>query len=422
MRIAMVSEHASPLAALGGVDAGGQNVHVAALSISMATLGHDVTVYTRRDDPGLDEEVPIGPGVRVVHVPAGPPEAIAKDDLLPYMPEFGLWMAESFAAKHPSDRPELLHAHFWMSGLAALQAAEPTGTPVVQTFHALGSVKRRHQKQRDTSPSGRIEAEAMLARSVAQVVATCSDEVAELHRLGVRPGQVQVVPCGVDVSLFRPQGVMHTAPPYRLLVVGRLVERKGVDTVIRALTALPDAELVIAGGAAEGRDADGAFDGSDDADVAARLTDPEARRLLALADELGVRGRVRLLGSVPHEQLPRLMCSADVVVATPWYEPFGIVPIEAAACGRPLVGSAVGGLLDTVQDGVTGVLVPPRDPDALAAALRALLDDPHRRIAMGQAARRRAVARYSWRSVARATESVYAALTRAQIPSEVTAV
>jgi glycosyltransferase involved in cell wall biosynthesis len=394
MKIAMVSEHASPLAVLGGVDAGGQNVHVAALAGALAELGHDVTVYTRRDDAALPERVPMGPGVEVVHVPAGPPTAVPKDDLLPWMADFGRWLAADWL-RH--GQPDVVQAHFWMSGLAALQAASDTGVPVAQTFHALGSVKRRHQREKDTSPTGRVAAEATIGRRVDVVVATCTDEVSELVRLGVPDKHVRVVPCGVDVEHFRPvrsAGAFPRRRPHRLLSLGRLVERKGVDTVIRAMVDLPDAELVIAGGP----------------DVDHLDGDAEACRLLALARELGVEDRVQLLGCVGHDDVPALVCSADAVVATPWYEPFGIVPLEAAACGVPLVGSAVGGLLDSVDDGVTGLLVPPRDPAAVVAAVRGLLDSPARRRALGTAARRRAVTHYSWPMVAAQTEEVYRTL------------
>jgi len=398
MRIAMVSEHASPLAAIGGVDAGGQNVHVAALSLGLAARGHDVVVYTRRDSERQSERVQFGPGVQVVHLDAGPPVPIPKDELLQHMPEFGWRLAEDWDV---TGTPDVAHAHFWMSGLATLQAARETGTPVVQTFHALGTVKRRFQQDRDSSPAERIRAEERIGDDVDLVIATCSDEVLELRRMGVPVTKITVVPCGVDTSLFAPRpagtdrhGTAAAGRPFRLLSAGRLVERKGVDTAVQALVALPGVELVVAGGPK--------------IDELGR--DPEAGRLLGLADSLGVADRVRLLGSVPHERLPELMAAADAVVCAPWYEPFGIVPIEAAACGRPLIGSSVGGLLDTVVDGVTGLLIPPRDPSALAAAVRELAADPLRRRAFGLAARRRAVALYDWGSVAAATDRAYRAL------------
>src|SRR5699024_7743176 len=160
MRIAMISEHASPLAVLGGVDAGGQNVHVAALSLALGRRGHDVTVYTRRDDPALEERVAMSPNVEVVHVNAGPIEAVPKDDLLPYMGE----LADGVAADARRVRPEILHSHFWMSGVAAREAANRLDIPMVHTFHALGVVKRRHQGADDTSPIERRWLEPRVGR------------------------------------------------------------------------------------------------------------------------------------------------------------------------------------------------------------------------------------------------------------------
>ncbi len=385
MRIAMVSEHASPLAALGGVDAGGQNVHVAALARALGRRGHEVEVYTRRDGPDLPERVPLGQGATVVHVPAGPPRPMPKDELYPLMTRFGRWMARDWAMH---GRPDVVHAHFWMSGLAALQATAGTGIAVAQTFHALGTVKRRHQGAADTSPPQRLDCERHLAAHADLVLATCTDELHELARMDAPAERLTVVPCGVDTAHFAPGHTDRAGRPPRLLAVGRLVERKGFDTAIRALVQLPGVELVVAGGPPGeelGRD-------------------PEARRLLGLARELGVVDRVRLVGQVPHGQMPALYRSAHVVLSTPWYEPFGITPLEAAACGVPVVGSAVGGLLDTVDDGVTGRLVPPRDPAAGADAGAGLLADPARAARWGGAGRRRALERYDWSCVGAATE------------------
>ncbi|MCD1143942.1 glycosyltransferase [Kocuria sp. LUK] len=388
MRIAMVSEHASPLAALGGVDAGGQNVYVAALAEGLARRGHDVSVYTRRDDPALPEVVEQAPGVRVVHVPAGPAGPLPKDELAPYMDEFGRWLARDWAR---TGAPDLVHAHFWMSGLAARRAAEAHRIPVVQTFHALGAVKRRHQGAADTSPAGRLAAEHGLITGADLVLATCRDERAELLALGGDPSRIDVVPCGVDLGAFAPAPPRPAGARKRILALGRLVERKGVDVAVRALAELPGAELVVAGGP----------------DRAELDRDPEALRLRALARELGVADRVELLGRVDHRDTAELLAGADVVACLPWYEPFGMVPLEAMACARPVVGSAVGGLLDSVEDGVTGLLVPPRDPAGAATALRALLEDPQRAARMGRAGRERVERRFGWGRVAEQTERSY---------------
>jgi glycosyltransferase involved in cell wall biosynthesis len=389
MKIAMVSEHASPLAVIGGVDAGGQNVHVAALAAGMLKRGHEVTVFTRRDDPDLPRRVRARKGYVVEHVPAGPATDVPKDELLPHMGAFADYLASRWAA----ERFDIAHAHFWMSGLAATQAAAVTGVPVVQTFHALGTVKRRHQGPKDTSPPERIAIETRLCADVDHIIATCADEVAELSMMGLGAGRASIVPCGVDLGMFQP------APPLsesgrapRLLVVGRLVERKGVADVIDALRELPGVELTIAGGPAP--------------DLLA--IDPDVARLREHANAAGVADRVRLLGRVDRPDLPALFAACDVVVAVPWYEPFGIVPLEAMACARPVIGSAVGGLLDTIEPGTTGELVPPRSPGRLALAIGDLLADRRRREAYGAAGVRRVRERYGWAAVARATERVYA--------------
>jgi glycosyltransferase involved in cell wall biosynthesis len=387
MRIALVSEHANPLAALGGVDAGGQNVHVAALAAGLARNGHDVVVHTRRDSPDVPTRVATADGYVVEHVTAGPAVVLPKDELLPHMRELGVRLRDGWRR----DPVDLVHSHFWMSGLAALHATRGTRTPVVHTFHALGSVKRRQQGAADTSPPSRVDDERRLCREVDHVIATCTDEVDELRALGLPPGRASVIPCGVDVDVFRPGHEPSARGRHRLLVLGRIVTRKGIGNVIESAAALPDVEVVVAGGPAGE-----AFE-----------ADPEVRRLRELAARLGVAERVLFLGSIARADVPGLIRSADIVVSVPWYEPFGIVPVEAMACGRPVVGSAVGGLLDTVVPGVTGELVPPREPAALAQTLRRLLDDPDRRRRYGEAGRRRAVEYYDWSAVVAETESVY---------------
>ncbi len=384
MKIAFVSEHANPLAVLGGVDAGGQNVHVAELSAGLVRAGHDVTVFTRRDDPGPPGHALTAQGYQVVHLRAGPEAPVAKDELWDLMPDFALQLGHHL----DQDAYDLVHAHFWMSGWAAQQASRTRGLPTVLTFHALGTVKRRFLGTDDTSPAVRVGIERELARDVDRVIATCRDEVRELRAAAARPKHVSVVPCGVDVETFFPAGpVLPRRLPHRVVTLGRLVPRKGFATVVQALTGLPDVELVIAGGSAG--------------------PEPERHCLQVLAEELGVDDRVRMMPQIPRADVPALLRSADVVVATPWYEPFGIVPVEAMACGVPVVASAVGGMLDTVRPGVTGLLVPPRDPHALAEAVGSLLAQPRTRARFGQAAAERARTLYSWDSVAARTAQAY---------------
>jgi D-inositol-3-phosphate glycosyltransferase len=398
VKISMVSEHASPLAALGGVDAGGQNVHVAALSAALARRGHHITVYTRRDADDLPPRVRIFPGVEVVHIQAGPARYVPKDELLPFMEELADGMSRDWERR----RPDLVHGHFWMSGLAALAAArkQPAGAriPVVQTFHALGTVKRRHQGSADTSPFERQWLEPTVGRSADRIIATCSDEVFELKAMGIPPGRISIAPCGVDLDLFPGSGEADArGRTHRILSVGRLVPRKGIEVVIRTLPLLrnagfPDVELLVVGGGGDATETE---------------TDSEARRLLAIASDLGVRQQVTFRGQVPRDAMPGIFRSADAVVCTPWYEPFGIVPLEAMACGIPVVAAAVGGLRDSVVDKGTGLHVPARDPEATAGALVRLLADRELRQTLGSAGQQRARTRYSWDRVAAETERAY---------------
>jgi glycosyltransferase involved in cell wall biosynthesis len=312
---------------------------------------------------------------------------VPKDELFPLMPEFATRLTERWR----SDPPDIVHSHFWMSGLATLDAARPLGIPVVHTFHALGSVKRREQAAHDTSPPQRIEAEAWVARTVDRVVATSWAEAEELQRMGCGREQIAVVPCGVDDRRFRPMGAARErSDRFRIVVVSRLVERKGIGNVIEALADVPDAELLVAGGPPP-----------------SELTaDAEARRFRQVAVDHGVADRVRLLGALDRDLVPALIRSADVVACCPWYEPFGLVAVEAMACGIPVVATRVGGLAETVVDGVTGRLVPPRSPQLIAAAVRELMADDLLRRRMGSFAADRA-RRYRWPCVAEQTFDAY---------------
>ncbi|HEX6471269.1 MAG TPA: glycosyltransferase [Streptosporangiaceae bacterium] len=396
MKIAMISEHASPLATvngLGGADGGGQNVFVADLATELGRQGHQVTVFTRRDAPDLPRHVGFAANVQVEHVPAGPARPVPKDALLRWMPDFGRYLERRWG----EEPPDVAHAHFWMSGLATLRAAVAHDIPVAQTYHALGTVKRRHQGDKDTSPAGRIRLERAIGRSAHAVIATCADEFAELTRMGVPRRRIAIVPCGVDLDRFRPEGPAEPAGAApRLVALSRLVERKGVDTAIETLTRVPEAELVVAGGPPpEEMDADA-----------------EVHRLRLCAKEAGVSDRVEFRGRVERDQVPALLRSADLAVTLPWYEPFGMVPLEAMACGVPVVASAVGGHLDTVVDEVTGIHVQPRRPAETAGRIRELLADRTRREAYGIAAADRARSRFSWERVARETAEVYERIQR----------
>ena len=384
MRIAMISEHASPLGD------GGQHTYVADLSMALAELGHEVCVYTRRDDPAVADEVTTAGGIRVVHVLAGPPQFLPPDLLLPHMGEFAKRLEERWRTGNWA--PEVVHAHFWTSGLAAVTAARQFGVPVVQSFHELGEI----EAARAGKPS-RSGYERALGRAVDRVVAQSQDELQGLVRIGVPRARLTVVPAGVDSARFTPEGPAVERDPERtrILSVGRLVERKGFGDVIQAMRYVPGAEVVVVGGP-----------------PADQLTaDPGARSLRALAEKFQVADRFKLVGAVPARDMPRWYRSADLLVAAPWQEQFEPSALEAMACGVPVIGTTVGGLTETVVDGLTGELVPARDPRALGGALRRLVNDKVRRFAYATAALDRARQAYSWKRVAAQVGSVYATVT-----------
>ncbi len=384
----MISEHASPLASLGGEDSGGQNVYVAELARRLGEMGHQVDVFTRRDSKLLPEVVPFAEGVRVVNLTAGPARSVSKDELFPFMGEF----RDAFYrfAKEEAAAYDLVHANFWMSGWVACEAKRDLGLPFAQTFHALGEIKRREQGDADTSPLERRAVEQRILNEVDLVLATCPAEVEELTTLyDADPSRLTIVPCGVDQRAFRPvdrdaaREMLGLSGGPTVAYVGRLVPRKGVDTLVEAFALLPrrlDARLVIVGGEPGGS--------------------PEAARLAALAGDLGVSERIAFAGSRPQEDLRHYYCAADVAVSVPHYEPFGMTPLEAMACATPVVGARVGGIKTSVADSETGYLVPPRDPESLASRLLHLLSNPALRDRMGRAARCRIEEHYTWERVA----------------------
>lgn len=394
MRIAMVSAHASPLAPLGDGGNGGINVHVAELARAMGLRGHEVTVYTRRDDAALPRRAGFGPNVTVVHLDAGPPRPLPKEQLAEHLDELARAL-ESAVAEEPAF--DIVHSHYWLSGVAADAALPSTAAAThVHTPHALGVARKRHPPHE--VPELRLAREAELLGAAGHIVATSSDEVFELRRLGLRADRVTVVPSGVDLELFHPKGPVDLRRPgwSRVVVVGRLLARKGMRDVVRAMASVPSAELVIAGGPPREQ-----LDG-----------DEEARRLRDLAGELGVQGRVALRGRASRRDVASLLRSADVVVSVPHYEPFGTVPLEAMACGAAVITTPVGGLIDTVVDGVTGVHVPVGDCEALAEALNHLLAKPYWRLALGAGGAQRAHTRYGWPRIAESTLELYERLLR----------
>ncbi len=406
LRIALISEHASPLATLGSVDAGGQNIYVRHVSLGLARAGHSVDVFTRRDDPGSPPVVQLAPGVRVVHVPAGPPRFVPKEALLAHMDAFARALRDILGAASPEASHDVVHANFFMSGLVGLKLKERMRLPLVTTFHALGLVRREHQGSADAFPAARIDIERRLVRESDALIAECPQDRADLIRLyGADDARIRTVPCGVDLAEFTPgskadarRALGLAADEFVILQLGRLVPRKGIDNVIRALARLEPrlrARLLVVGG--------------ESAEPDERLT-PEIARLRALAAEHGVVDRVSFAGHRQRNRLRDYYAAADVFVTTPWYEPFGITPLEAMACGTPVIGSAVGGIRYSVIDGVTGYLVPPRDPAALAARLAHLHANPALGAALGRAGTHRVRTMFTWDRIAGDLAEVYRAV------------
>jgi len=402
-RIALISEHASPLAALGGVDSGGQNVYVGQVAKNLAAMGYAVDVFTRRDSDHLPEVAEWVDGVRIIHVPAGPAAAVPKEELLPYMSEFTAFMLRF--CKGPRRGYDLIHANFWMSGLVAADIKKLTGTPFVITFHALGRVRRLYQREADRFPEARIEIEERIVAEADHIVAECpQDEEDLIHLYNADPARITIVPCGFDQTEMSPLSkalarlVLGLPPDERIILqIGRMVPRKGVDNAIRGFARLVKehgiaARLLIVGG--ESNEPDPAIT-------------PEIGRLQAIAREEGVADEVTFVGRRSREVLRYYYSAADIFVTTPWYEPFGITPIEAMACGTPVVGANVGGIKFTVRDGETGYLVPPDDPAALGERLAHLYNQPKLLSVFRRQAIGRANSLFSWHRVAGAIASLY---------------
>jgi phosphoheptose isomerase len=401
-RIAIISEHASPLAIPGSIDSGGQNVYVAEIAKQLAAR-YAVDVFTRRDGPYLPEIAEWVHGVRIVYVPAGPPEYVRKEDLLPYMDDFRTYMLRFFRRqRHGYD---VMHANFWMSALVAADLKRALGIPFVVTFHALGKVRRLHQGEADRFPDERFAIEDRIIGEADHIVAECPQDEEDLIGLyNADPAKITIVPCGFDPTEFFPVSkplarvLLGLSPDDRyVLQLGRLVPRKGIDTVIRGFAKMlqthgTGARLLIVGGESEEPDP---------------IITPEIGRLHAVACDEGVADRVTFVGRRGRDVLKYYYSAADIFATMPWYEPFGITPLEAMACGTVVVGANVGGVKFTVRDGETGYLVPPRDAGALAERMVHLFRHPRLMRALQRQGINRVNDLFTWQRVAAALSTLY---------------
>jgi glycosyltransferase involved in cell wall biosynthesis len=391
MKIALVAQHATPQRRNGTWQLGDQRL--LELSRSLASNGHQVTVYAQRHTASHPARAEVEPGVAVefigtqaVAMASG--ERAGDPELLAQVPAFSRPLHERWA----KDLPDVVHALRWTSGLAALAAARGLRVPVVQSFDSLGVAERRHHVIPRDAGIERIRLEPAIGRSANAVLAGSSDEESDLTRLGVPRRSIRVVPCGIDTDEFTPEGPVaeRTTRP-RLVTVADLSEHDALATLLRAVGKVPGAELVIAGGPAQAKLGD----------------DLSYRRLAKLAATLGVTGQVTFAGQVGRAALPPLLRSADLFVSVTEYDATGLLAIQAMACGTPVVATAVGGQVDAVLDGTTGVLVPPGRPALLAQRIRQLLAHPMLLEAYSVAAADRAKSRYSWDRIAHETLAVY---------------
>jgi D-inositol-3-phosphate glycosyltransferase len=409
-RVCMLSVHTCPLAALGGKETGGMNVYVRDLTRALSAQGVAVDVFTRSQDPCVVRvSHELGPFSRVIHVPAGPEQPYDKNLVYNHLPQFVAGVQAYAALK--GHRYDVIHSHYWLSGAVAQTLAAQWQTPIIHMFHTLGHLKNQvAQRPEERESELRLRVETAIAAAADRLIAASPLERQQLIELyGADPTRIEVVPCGVDLERFHPipQATARAELGLPLeqkliLFVGRIEPLKGIDTLMRAMPQVVSGLLHGQG------DVSLAIIGGDASDDPARMT-AEMARLRALRSELGLEQMVTFLGARAQELLPLYYSAADVLVMPSHYESFGMVALEAMACGTPVIASYVGGLKYTVLHGVTGFHFPVRDERALAAELLRLLTDDALRARLGRQAAA-AARHYGWDAIARRIMSLYDAL------------
>ncbi|HET9411998.1 MAG TPA: glycosyltransferase [Candidatus Saccharimonadales bacterium] len=403
MRILMISDHADPLAKIGTKETGGQNVYVMNMASLLANLGIIVDVYTRWDRATKQEVVTAQPGLRVIRVKAGPKSYMPRDDFLQVTDEFTQNVKRRI--QREKLRYDVIFTHYWFSGVIGLDLAQTYGLPLTHVYHSIGQI--RFEVLQDVKPQDahysffktRDDWERRIAREATSIISTSPMERDDILRLfGVPSQKVDIIPVGVDTSQFRPYNTravrkklgLPTGSPI-VLYAGRLELRKGIETLIEAIRDLSEqwqdiALYVIGGGSTKS---------------AKQLDKAELGRLQSLVRNYNITDRVHFLGARPQTQMAQYYAAADVCATPSYYEPFGIVPIEAMACGTPVVASRIGGMQFTVEDGVTGYLATPRCPIDLGAKLHLVLKNGKEQYA--EAARHRILHHFAWPRIAGAT-------------------
>jgi D-inositol-3-phosphate glycosyltransferase len=410
LRIAMISYHTCPLATLGGKDTGGMNVYVRDLTRQLGQLGIHVDVFTRSQDDHVPHVLhELGYGNRVVHVPAGPEHPVSKEELANYIPEF-VEGIKAFACEKRI-KYDIIHSHYWMSGLAAASLSDAWGgTPIVHMFHTLGEMKNRiARSEEEREGEYRINGEKQVLRQADRVIVATVAELTQLRFLYKANGNMVVIPPGVDVSHFYPipadEAKMYVGlkPEDRMvLFVGRIEPLKGVDTLIQAMSGLQLKE--------KNRPVHLAIIGGDPAANPDEMT-AEMARLQKLCDDLAVGQTVVFLGKRDQDKLPYYYSAAQLVVMPSHYESFGMVALEAMACGTPVIASEVGGLAYLVRDGETGFTIPDQEPEELCDKISWLLND--RELHETMSARAVEYAQdYAWEKIAKQIVEVYEELVR----------
>ena len=380
------------MARLGERDAGGMSVYIRSLAQGLGRQGIQVDVFSRRHDSLDPFIVEMGEGTRLIHVEAGPPEA-QKTEIVEYLPIF-IENVKLFVAEEDTEY-DLVHSHYWLSGTVGIALAEEWNRPHVATFHTLAEVKRQARSDLE-DPIERSEIERLVAAETDAIVVSDGHERDFLARLyNAAPEKIMVVPGGVDLDLFYPRNKEEARSRLGLngdkviLCVGRLDPIKGVDLTLASAALLENrnhVKVILVGGDLE--------------------KDPEAQRLIDLADDLGITDHIRFEGAVPHEDLPWYYSVADLLMVPSYYESFGLVALEAMACGTPVVAARVGGLPSLVKDGETGYLVPWHCPESFAERLEVLLAHEDLRNTMGKAAYHRSQG-MSWHTVVSRFASLY---------------
>ncbi len=395
-RIAMISAHTSPLARPGGNKAGGLNVYVVELARQLVDHGCEVDIFTRVSDRDQVEVTEMAPGLRAIHLHAGPARYLAPESMLKHIPAFARAVRD-FASREGL-RYDIIHSHYWLSGMAGQELKWAWGVPHVTMFHTLGEIKNRASVSMNETDL-RIESETEIIAGVDRVICATEQERDQIQQLyAADPAKISVIPLGVDVGRFKPddkeaaRAALGLKDERIVLFVGRIEPLKGIDILINAAAMLDsdvDCSVLIVGG--------------DDS------TKVQLSKLRELAKLRGIDHRVAFTGAVDHDKLPLYYNAADICVVPSHYESFGLVAVEAMASGLPVVASRVGGLTGTIKDGETGYLVPWLCPEPFAERIELLLDNEPLRRNLGEAARE-AVGRYRWENVAAGVLDVYDAL------------